>query len=149
MRNLVSLMNLAGAAVLVTIIAAPLSAIADEWKAPASAEARKNPVALDAASIAAGKKVWMKECAECHGNTGKGDGEKSAELKKDPGDLSDSKKIGSQSDGALFWKITVGRQPMPPYLKIPEEQRWQMVNYMRSISKEKPADGDAKTTEAK
>lgn len=123
---------------------------ADEWKAPAAADAKKNPVALDAASIAAGKKVWMKECASCHGNTGKGDGEKAAELAKNPGNLSDGSKMGLQSDGALFWKITTGRPPMPPFVgKLSDEQRWQTVNYIRSLAKGKEAATDAKTSDTK
>jgi mono/diheme cytochrome c family protein len=123
-------------------------AFAEDWKAPAAADGKKNPVALDAASIAAGKKVWMKECASCHGNAGKGDGEKSKELPKSPGDLSDPAKMGAQSDGALFWKVTTGHPPMPPFVaKLSDEQRWQTVNYMRSISKGKAA--DEKTSETK
>lgn len=124
--------------------------MADEWKAPAAADGKKNPAASDAASIAAGKKVWMKECASCHGNTGKGDGEKSKELAKNPGDLSDAAKMGPQSDGALFWKITTGRPPMPPFVgKLSDEQRWQTVNYIRSLSKGKEAAADTKTSETK
>jgi mono/diheme cytochrome c family protein len=121
------------------------------WKAPANADEKKNPVAVSPESVAAGKKIWMKECASCHGNAGKGDGEKSKELSESPGDLSDSKEMGGQSDGALYWKITTGKKPMPPFLgKLSEEQRWQTVNYIRSISGgAKSGAADTATTAAK
>ena len=34
---------------------------------------QKNPVAADAASVAAGKQLYEKNCANCHGKTGAGD----------------------------------------------------------------------------
>ncbi len=57
---------------------------AEVWKAPESAKLKKNPVAPDAAGIAAGKKVYEKECFSCHGKNGKGDGPNSATLEKLP-----------------------------------------------------------------
>ena len=48
---------------------------AEEWKAPARAARKKNPIPPDEKSLAAGKAVYAKECASCHGDAGKGDGE--------------------------------------------------------------------------
>jgi mono/diheme cytochrome c family protein len=106
----------------------------DEWVAPARAARKKNPVALDASSVATGKKLYLRECFSCHGATGKGDGTAAKDLQKSPGDLS-SPKTQSQSDGALFWKITEGRNPMPACEKLlSEEERWHVVNYVRTLS---------------
>ena len=82
---------------------------AKEWKAPARAAAKKNPIPADRSSIARGKAVYFAECATCHGNRGKGDGPGARDLEVSPGNLT---RLGGQSDGALFWKITNGKKPM-------------------------------------
>jgi mono/diheme cytochrome c family protein len=106
----------------------------DEWKAPAYAAAKKNPVPADEKSIAAGKRTYAANCAACHGNGGKGDGPAAPSLERPPGDLT-SAKAQAQSDGALFWKITTGRKPMTPAPKeVTEVQRWQVVNYVRTFA---------------
>ena len=104
----------------------------NEWKAPARSARKKNPVAVDDASIAAGKAVYNKECLSCHGPGGKGDGTAAKDLNPKPNDLTDPK-VWTQTDGALFWKITEGKKPMPSYDKLlNEEQRWQVINYLHS-----------------
>ena len=107
----------------------------DDWKAPETAKEKKNPIASDEASIAAGKKGYEKECLNCHGKKGKGDGPNSLTLEKEVGDLT-SAKAQDQSDGELFWKISEGKKPMPIGKKtLSEEQRWQVVNYIRTFKK--------------
>lgn len=40
-----------------------------------------------------------------------------------------------QTDGELFWKITIGRRPMPANRKLlTEEERWHLVNYTRMLA---------------
>ena len=105
------------------------------WEAPARAARKKNPVASDAASIAAGKEVYAKQCLSCHGEKGKGDGPASKELNPKPHDIS-NEVVAKQSDGALFWKLTEGRKPMPTFDKtISETERWQVINYVRTLGK--------------
>lgn len=104
-----------------------------EWSAPARAAKKKNPMAADAASIAAGKTVYERECQSCHGVSGKGDGPEAKNLERPAGDLS-SAKTAEQSDGALFWKTTAGKKPMPTFEKLlSDEERWQVVNYIRTF----------------
>ena len=104
-----------------------------EWKAPASADAKKNPLTADAATIAAGKAVYVKECQSCHGKKGKGDGPSAKDLDIPAGDFSKAT-MQSQSDGALFWKTSEGRKPMPSFKKkLTEEKIWQTVIYMRTL----------------
>jgi mono/diheme cytochrome c family protein len=105
----------------------------EEWTAPAPAAAKKNPVPANAASIGRGKTVYTAKCASCHGSSGKGDGPASKDLKEDPGDMT---KLGSQSDGALFWKISEGKKPMPPFAtKLSDQQRWDLIHYLRTLKK--------------
>ena len=92
-------------------------------------------MASDAASIAAGQKAYAGNCLACHGAAGKGDGPASKDLKVKPKDLGDDVVV-KQSDGALFWKLTEGRPPMPATDKtLTETERWQIINYIRTFAK--------------
>ena len=105
-----------------------------EWVVPVRAARQKNPVPVTPESIAAGKRVYLTNCLACHGKTGKGDGPAAAALTTSPGDLSSSK-MWQLSDGAAFWKITEGRAPMTSFKTLlTDEQRWQVVNYMRTLA---------------
>ncbi len=120
---------------------------ADTWVAPARAAQKKNPTTADEKSITTGKIVYEKECLSCHGATGKGDGPKANQLKKHAGDFS-LPKMWEQTDGALFWKTTEGKMPMPKYDKLlTEEERWHVINYIRTLAP-KPASPDPQPKEA-
>lgn len=104
------------------------------FTAPASAEALKNPVKGDAAATAQGAVLYKKQCAMCHGDKGKGDGAAAASLAKAPANHT-SAAVQKLSDGALFWMITNGNNPMPSYKSMTETQRWQLVNFIRTLAK--------------
>jgi len=109
------------------------SSVTDKkWQAPATEAAKKNPVSASETSIAAGQKLYTKHCASCHGPSGDGDGRAVTELGIHPAKLRES---ASQSDGALFWKVTNGKKPMPGYgTKLSETDRWTLINYIRTLS---------------
>ena len=72
-------------------------------------------------------------CSVCHGPKGKGDGMAGAGLTPKPTDLT-SEVVQSQTDGAIFWKISEGRAPMASYKSaIPEKNRWEIINYIRTL----------------
>ncbi len=126
---------LLSAVMLVFLISAFFIPQQTEWKAPESAKNVKNPIAADAAAIAAGKTVYVKECLQCHGKKGLGDGPNAATLDKSPEPLNTAKVTG-QADGELFWKIKQGRKPMPSTSKtLTDNQRWQVVDYIRTFIK--------------
>jgi mono/diheme cytochrome c family protein len=126
---------LVGAALVLNSFTVPQDAT--KWVAPATAEKTVNPIASDAASIAAGKVLFTKNCEQCHGKKGRGDGPKSAELEKQVGDMTTAD-FAAQSDGAIFWKMTQGRKPMPSFKKeMSDDQRWQVINYIRGFAKPK------------
>ena len=112
---------------------APMPGKNTPWVAPGTADGVKNPIASDAASIEAGKAIYKKSCYDCHGKKGKGDGPKSGELDQNPQDFT-KPEFQKQTDGALFWKISEGRKPMPSFKsEITKEQRWQAINYIRTL----------------
>lgn len=107
----------------------------DKWRAPAVEVQKKNPIAPDEASLAAGKKIYAKRCASCHGNTGNGDGPDAVDLGIHPAKFTDPG-LKEEADGALYWKITVGKKPMPDYgRRLSPEDRWNVINYLRTLSK--------------
>ena len=105
----------------------------DKWVVPAKYVTMKNPVPAKQ-DISIGKSLYEKHCKSCHGKEGYGDGPKSEGLKGDLGDFS-SEEFQKQTDGELFYKTTFGRDDMPEYSKkMPDdEDRWLVVNYMRSL----------------
>jgi len=44
-----------------------------------------------------------------------------------------SKKVQSESDGEIFWKITTGHNAMPSWKHLSEQDRWALVRYIRSL----------------
>ena len=102
------------------------------WTVPESANSKTNPVKADKNSIAAGKTLWTKHCASCHGKSGLGDGPKAAQLDTNSGDFT-SAAFQKQTDGALFYKTDEGKGDMPAFKKkIPDDEDvWNLVNYMR------------------
>src|SRR5262245_18750221 len=90
------------------------------WTVPDKDKNVKNPRAGDAAAVAEGKALWSTHCKSCHGTKGLGDGSKAAQLKTEPGDFSKTE-FQSQTDGALFYKTSEGRDDMPSFKKkIPD-----------------------------
>ncbi|MBS1503491.1 MAG: cytochrome c, partial [Bacteroidetes bacterium] len=105
------------------------------WVAPKTAQEVKNPFAGDKSVLADGKVLYTANCTPCHGNKGRGDGPAAAALNPKPADHS-SVAVQNESDGALFWKLSEGRNPMPSYKKIlTDKQRWELVNYIRTLSR--------------
>jgi mono/diheme cytochrome c family protein len=122
------------AAVAVTLVAGAATTAAwaqGEWKAPAEAKAMKNPVK----GVGNAKKNIETNCVTCHGASGKGDGPAAAALPPPkPADWT-SARVASETDGEIFWKISNGRGAMPPWKHLPEKDRWEIVNYIRTLQK--------------
>ena len=107
------------------------------WVAPASAAAKKNPMAGNASAAAEGKKTFMMTCAPCHGTSGRGDGPAAAALNPKPANYT-TKAISAESDGALFWKLSEGRGAMVPFKSTySEKQRWELITYIRTLQGKK------------
>ena len=63
---------------------------------------------------------------------GQGDGAAAVALNPKPADWT-SKRVQDESDGELFWKISNGRGAMPPWKHLPEQDRWALIRYIRSL----------------
>ena len=109
----------------------------DTWKEceDAKFKSMKNPQS-GAPSVAAGKKSAETNCVTCHGAAGKGDGVAAAALNPKPANWT-SDKVKADSDGVLFCKMSNGRGPMPPWKHLPDKERWDLVNYIRSLQGKK------------
>ncbi|MEQ9414245.1 MAG: c-type cytochrome [Cyclobacteriaceae bacterium] len=104
------------------------------WPVPESAKTMKNPVKNDSEAISIGKALYAKHCRSCHGKSGEGDGTKAAELETFPGDFT-LPEFKAQTDGALFYKTSEGRDDMPSFnKKIPNsEDLWSLVHYLKTF----------------
>ncbi len=107
-----------------------------DWEVPEEAKKMKNPVPSTAAALAAGKSLYTEKCASCHGDTGNGQGPQASMYSVKPADFTDAHMMSEMTDGEIFWKMSEGRRPMPAYKRqFTEEQRWQLVDYIRSLAK--------------
>jgi mono/diheme cytochrome c family protein len=122
----------------ITIVASGFKIVqSSEWVVPKSADKIINPLKGIVGATKTGKKLYGKYCTICHGAKGKGDGMAGAALNPRPANFTKDK-FQNQTDGAIHWKLTEGRSPMASYKTIlNEEQRWQLVNYMRTFKKVK------------
>lgn len=120
------------------VLAVNVSAQKKPWIAPKEAVNLKNPFAGNTEVLKNAKTLYVTYCVACHGAKGKGDGAAAAGLATKPADHS-SDYVQKQTDGALYWKITTGRNPMPTYkTAFTDNQRWQLVNYIRTLAKTPP-----------
>jgi mono/diheme cytochrome c family protein len=105
------------------------------WVAPKESDNVKNTLAGNTSTLPEAKALYIANCAPCHGDKGRGDGPAAAGLNPKPADHS-SVAVQSESDGALFWKLSEGRAPMPAYKKIfSDQQRWELINYIRTLAR--------------
>jgi mono/diheme cytochrome c family protein len=106
------------------------------WIVPEEVKKLKNPIAPTESTLKAAKEIYGDECAQCHGEYGKGDGPEAMMHSPAPADLTDARQMNSVTDGEIFYQISEGRKPMPSFKKrLTEDQRWGLVLFVRSYSK--------------
>jgi cbb3-type cytochrome c oxidase subunit III len=118
---------------------------AQEPRRNLEAQKLKNPEQQSAESIEAGKKLYQRYCAACHGPNGKGDGGL-ALSGGEPSNLTDDVWDYGSTDGEIFVVIRDGvSADMLAYReKLTEKQIWQIVNYIRSIGPKQSKEHGAK-----
>ena len=113
------------------------------WELPADADKTPNPVPSSAESIAKGKELYMDRmkgnCIFCHGETGTGNQENMPRLRRKPADLTNKERMTAMTDGEVWWKVSKGINGIMPAgeKRMSEEERWNVVNYVRTLAKEK------------
>lgn len=106
------------------------------------AQDASSPPTVEAAG-GAGRKVYLQQCARCHGVEGKGDGYDAKRLYPRPRDLtSGTFKFRTTASGTaptdqdLFNTITNGLTAggMPDWKHLDESVRWQLVAYLKTLT---------------
>jgi putative copper export protein/mono/diheme cytochrome c family protein len=96
-----------------------------------------NPVPATSASIDAGRVVYRQNCIPCHGADAKGDGPLAHTMDPAPADLTYHMAPGVHPDGDIFNWISNGfpGSAMPAFKDhLSEQQRWDVINYLRSVA---------------
>src|ERR1044071_5954779 len=112
------------------------------WELPEDADKTKNPTTATPESIAKGKELYLERtkgnCVFCHGETGAGNEANFPRLRRKPADLTNKERMSAMTDGEVFWKITKGINGIMPSMekRLTEEERWNVVNYIRTLAKE-------------
>ena len=99
----------------------------------------KNPVAVTPESLAAGKQVYTRYCATCHGTNGEGGS--GSDIVAPAPDLTDAEWKRGSTDGEIYAVIKNGVPPdlnMEPWGdRVTDANIWNVVNYVRSLGKKK------------
>ena len=87
-------------------------------------------------NIQEGKNIYQKFCTDCHGVDAKGNGPQSGNLPKPATNLTDLAFSASKSSLDLYSSVVMGVQPSMPAFgeKLNEEQRWALIEYLRSLT---------------
>jgi len=111
-------------------------------------KAKKNPVKFTEVSVARGKKIYGTQCALCHGDKGDGKGGLAADMKLNVPDFTKPDTLKDRTDGELFTVIGTGQDPMPSQAgRLTDIHRWNLVNYLRSVSGKVPEKSTGKEPE--
>lgn len=114
---------------LLTVSSIGLAAANGAWlkKVPQADRERVNPFAGNAEAIAAGANLFQGNCAKCHGESAEGKGSRPS-LKSD--------RIRNATDGEIAWLLKNGNpyKGMPIWAGLPEQERWQIISYVRSLN---------------
>src|ERR1043166_2769290 len=105
--------KLAGTIFLALLLTAAGSAIyaffhPGPWIVPDAATQVTNPLKPSQADRPGTQRVYLDKCAECHGDSGKGDGSQGKMYDPLPTNFTDAQHMDRVSDGELFYKISEG-----------------------------------------
>jgi len=104
------------------------AAVHSHWDhVPPKDHERVNPLANQPDAVAAGALLYADHCAQCHRADARGDGRKHPSLRGET--------LRRMSDGDIEWFLRQGdlAHGMPSWANLPQEQRWQIIVYLRSL----------------
>jgi mono/diheme cytochrome c family protein len=115
--------------------AAPEFMYARNFQGLVQMAAISNPVPVSKESVDRGRKAYQVNCSACHGPAGMAS--QTAPMFKfgiyAPSIGAGSNAANALSDGYIFGIIRNGRGLMPTYNRIEESNRWDIVNYLRTL----------------
>jgi mono/diheme cytochrome c family protein len=106
------------------------------WTLPPGAADEKNPLTVNEAVIAGGRKLFLAKCQRCHGPQAKGDGPDADKTHLHHMDLTNPANAKANPDGVVFHKIWNGRSApkMPKFSEeLSKEQAWALVAYVQTL----------------
>lgn len=125
---MIRLRTLACLTLLLGSLSLPAHAAQPPWlqHVPERVRSRQNPLAGNPSAAEAGKMLYRSHCAVCHGADAAGRGNKP--------DLRPAR-LRRVTDGELSWLLQNGSlaRGMPSWSRLPEQQRWQLIAYLRSL----------------
>lgn len=136
MRSFRNTLIVAASVLLPGAIALNAAQTAARWTIPPTAIEEKNPLPVNPATLAGGKKLFDAKCQSCHGAAGKGDGPDADKKYADTMDLTQAARAARNADGQVFYKIWNGRlnPKMPAFSEqMTKEQAWAVVAYVQSL----------------
>jgi mono/diheme cytochrome c family protein len=123
-------------AILLTTSALCFAKATNDWlrSVPQSDRNRVNPYAGKPEAVAAGAILFHNNCAQCHGNDADG---------KFPRPSVRNNEVRNATDGDLAWLLKNGDvyRGMPRWSGLPEQERWQIIAYIRSLEPSTFAEG--------
>ena len=117
-----------------------LANAAKDVAVPLEAKDLENPLPATDANLRAGKEIYLRQCALCHGADGHGETKLGLAMYPPAMDLS-SPHVQRWSDAELFWITQNGVRltGMPAWKTIiSEEDTWKVVDFMHALRKESP-----------
>ncbi len=123
-------------AILLTISAVCFAKATNQWlkKVPQAERSRVNPYAGKPDAVAAGAILFHNNCAQCHGNDAAGKFSRPS-LR--------TEEVRNETDGELAWLLKNGDvyRGMPRWSGLPEQERWQIIAYLRSLGPSSSVEG--------
>jgi mono/diheme cytochrome c family protein len=107
---------------------------------PAEFAELENPLEGDREAIQRGDEAYHALCVQCHGEGGRGEGDAADGMDPPPGNLANSVRMSTLSDGYLYWRISEGGAFAPYNSMMPawgtllsETEIWELVSYLRTL----------------
>ena len=108
-----------------------LSLIAQEWVVPDDKRGKLSPFSFNDETRKAGERLYTINCMSCHGSPGKGNYINLVPPSGDPA----TEKIQHNSDGEIFYKVIMGRGPMPSFKNaLVTNDIWNIISFLRSFN---------------
>ncbi len=99
-----------------------------------------NPLSASRSNRRAGRELYEEAlqpaCADCHGDSGEGNGPLASQFDPRPRNFACAETINGIPDGQLYWIVRNGSPDtaMPPFDFLEDEEIWQLVLHLRALA---------------